>query len=205
MQSLQSRLYVCIALIASFWCTSVVGACKVLTDFDGDTGDIRWRTVNDGVMGGRSRGDHRVTKGLLVFRGATNTNGGGFSSIRSVRQRLNLAGEGLTLRLRGDGRTYTFRLSSRTQRATWWADFSTSGEWETVFVPFSDFSPRWRGMRLNGPDLRPELADGLGLMIYDKRDGPFALDVDSISNCAGKLDTPRPDWRAALRTRLRYT
>lgn len=159
------------------------GDCTLLTGFDAGSRDIHWRTVNDNVMGGRSSGAHKIAGGSLVFEGITNTNGGGFSSIRSVRTQLDMAGAGLVLKLRGDGRTYSFRLASRVQRATWWADFPTSGEWETVFVPFASFTPRWRGMRLRGPELRPEMADGLGLMIYDKRDGRFALEVDSISHC----------------------
>ena len=180
----------CCVLVAS---GAAAGQCVALTEFAAEPGDIRWRTVNDNVMGGRSRGGYRIEDGALRFRGSTNTNGGGFSSIRSVPKSLALNGDGLALRLRGDGRTYTFRLASYTMRATWWAEFPTKGEWETVFVPFEAFTPRWRGMRLAGPDLRPELVDALGLMIYDKRDGAFALTVDWIAACdteALALDAP---------------
>lgn len=174
-------------------CDAASAQCGHLTDFDSAPGDIRWRTVNDTVMGGRSRGGFRIDDGTLQFRGSTNTNGGGFSSIRSVPAALALAGDGLTLRLRGDGRVYTFRLASSAMRATWWAEFPTTGEWETIFVPFEAFTPRWRGMRLKGPALRAGRVDALGLMIYDKRDGPFALDVDWIAAC------PTDDGPATIR------
>ena len=49
---------------------------------DGPVG-LEWRIVNDNVMGGRSRGDFEISEESLSFFGATNTNGGGFSSIRS--------------------------------------------------------------------------------------------------------------------------
>ena len=44
---------------------------------------LEWRIVNDNVMGGRSRGHFEISEQSLSFFGTTNTNGGGFSSIRS--------------------------------------------------------------------------------------------------------------------------
>lgn len=41
-----------------------------------------WFTVNDNVMGGRSLGNSAHMNDVLLFAGSTNTNGGGFSSIR---------------------------------------------------------------------------------------------------------------------------
>ena len=90
----------CCVLVAS---GAAAGQCVALTEFAAEPGDIRWRTVNDNVMGGRSRGGYRIEDGALRFRGSTNTNGGGFSSIRSVPKSLALNGDGLALRLRGDG------------------------------------------------------------------------------------------------------
>ena len=88
--------------------------------------------------------------------------------------------------MRGDGRRYTFRLTTwRARRGgyepAYWADFETrDGTWETVEVPFSRFRPHWRGRWLDGPELDPAAVDGLGLMIYDGKDGPFQLEVDWI-------------------------
>ena len=178
-----TRVRVTLATTLLMLCGAASATCNVLTEFGSAPGDIRWRTVNDNVMGGRSKGDHRIQGGLMVFRGSTNTNGGGFSSVRSITRPLELAGAGLRLRLKGDGRTYTLRVSSVVQRATWWAPFPTQGEWETVVVPFSAFTPRWRGVPQEGPRLVPELVDGIGLMIYDDLNGAFALKIDSISNC----------------------
>lgn len=160
---------------------------RLLTDFSSDA-PIRWYTVNDNVMGGRSRGGFLTNEGVLVFAGATNTNGGGFSSIRTRSKAMDLSDfDGVRLRVKGDGRRYTFRLTTSTARngryvPSYWADFETqSGDaWEVVDVPFSRFKPRWRGRNLSGPDLDTKNVDTLGLMIYDKRDGPFRLDVDWI-------------------------
>ena len=112
----------------------------------------------------------------------------GFSSIRSEAGRFDLgAFDGIRLRVRGDGRRYTFRLTTRDtrderRRPSYWADFETAGhDWEVVEVPFRRFRPRWRGRWLEGPALNTRAIDGLGLMIYDGKDGPFRLEVDWIA------------------------
>jgi hypothetical protein len=159
----------------------------LLADFPASTQKLTWQVVNDNVMGGRSEGGFRLGEGSLLFTGTTNTDGGGFSSIRSEARPFDLgAYDGVRLRVRADGRTYTFRLTTSDTRneryqPSYWADFETHGDgWEVIDVPFDRFRPRWRGRWLEGPELNPGAIDGLGLMIYDKRDGPFRLEVDWI-------------------------
>ena len=162
-------------------------ADRLLTDF-GSRSALSWITVNDNVMGGRSRGGFESRAGILRFTGSTNTKGGGFSSIRSRPTRLDLSGyEGIRLRVRGDGRRYTFRLTTQTSRRgryapSYGADFETrrAAAWQNVEIPFRDFRPSWRGRKLDGPALDLGSIDSLGLMIYDKKDGPFAIEVDWI-------------------------
>ncbi len=166
------------------------GRTRLLTDFAAGA-PVTWYTVNDGVMGGRSRGGFLTNGGVLVFAGSTNTNGGGFSSIRTREGEFDLQGfDGIRLRVKADGRRYTFRLTTSTTRQgrfvpSYWADFETNAarsadDWQVVDVPFSRFVPRWRGRTLEGPALDLDNIDTLGLMIYDKRDGPFRIEVDSI-------------------------
>ena len=152
----------------------------LLTDFQSRM--LSWVVVNDNVMGGRSEGGFEIEKGILVFTGATNTDGGGFSSIRSRPEKLGLGGRSaIRLRVRGDGRTYTFRLDTGNSRASYWANFETKkGEWVEVRLPFDSFLPRWRGSLLDLPPPDPAEVAGVGLMIYDKRDGEFRLEVDWI-------------------------
>jgi len=153
----------------------------MLMDFS-DPDAPAWYVVNDDVMGGRSRGGYTLETGSLVFAGATNTQGGGFSSIRTDVRPLDLSGRlGIRLRLRGDGRSYRFRLQT-TAGVAYFAPFDTAsgGHWETIDVPFSRFEPRRRGQPLDGPPLDPARIESLGLMIYDRKDGPFRLEVDWI-------------------------
>lgn len=149
--------------------------------------DLAWQTVNDNVMGGRSRGGFARTADALVFSGSTNTNGGGFSSLRaSLPAALDLRkATGVELRVRGDGRTYTFmvRTKARYRRSLIWyrASFETKpGKWLDVRIPLADLTPQWRGMRLRGPALDTGALTGMGLMIYDKQDGAFRLEVERI-------------------------
>ena len=159
----------------------------LLTDFTSNSSDMGWYVVNDNVMGGRSEGDFDQERGKLVFSGRTNTNGGGFSSIRTGPMQLDLADfSGIQLKVKGDGRRYTWRLTTdarwRGRQVAYWADFETrDGTWTTVNIPFSDFIPRNRRYQLDGPSLEPAQITGMGLMIYDNLDGPFELELASVN------------------------
>ncbi|MDH3362269.1 MAG: CIA30 family protein [Gammaproteobacteria bacterium] len=92
----------------------------------------------------------------------------------------------IRLHVKGDGCRYTWRLATdarwRGRPGGYWADFETrDGALNTVDVPFSSFIPRSRGYQLDGPALDPGKIEGLGLMIYDKQDGPFELHLASVS------------------------
>ncbi len=158
----------------------------LLTDFSEGGADLGWYVVNDNVMGGRSEGDFTQSQGEIFFAGRTNTRGGGFSSIRTKRLQLDLSKHaGIRLRVKGDGRRYTWRLTTtarwRGREVSYWADFETQeGAWQTVDIPFSGFVPRFRGYRLDGPALDTERVTGMGLMIYDNLDGPFELQLASV-------------------------
>lgn len=164
----------------------------LLTDFTAYSPDLGWRVVNDNVMGGRSNGGFEIEQGELRFTGNTNTNGGGFSSIRTKPLDLDLSNHlGIQLYVRGDGRRYTWRLTTdarwRGRQVSYWADFETSdGTWGTVNVPFTNFMPRYRGSQLDGPPLDPGQIKDMGLMIYDRKDGPFELHLARVSAMAGE-------------------
>jgi hypothetical protein len=164
----------------------------IITDFTSITPDLGWYVVNDNVMGGRSEGDFKVIRGELSFTGRTNTNGGGFSSIRTNPVQLDLSNhDGIQLRVKGDGRRYTWRLTTdarwRGRPVSYWAEFDTrDSEWSTVSIPFSGFIPKYRGFRLEGPALERGQITGMGLMIYDKQDGPFEFQLGSVHAYSAK-------------------
>lgn len=171
---------------------------RVLVDFAVPEEAGRWQTVLDGVMGGRSSGSFVVEDQRMVFTGVLNTNGGGFSSVRRPASDLGLGAapeNGIGLRVRGDGRTYTLRLRQPAPAmriaASYRATFATEdlrdagpdGAWQDVFVPYADLRPTWRGRTLDLPPVDLEAVDEIGISIDDKIDGPFHLEVRTIHAC----------------------
>lgn len=158
----------------------------LLTEFTTDPAGLEWYVVNDNVMGGRSEGGFEIEQGKLRFAGRTNTRGGGFSSIRTRPVQLDLSKyTGIRLQVAGDGRRYTWRLTTaarwRGREISYWADFdSLDDAWSTTDIPFTRFVPKYRGTQLDGPALDPGQITGMGLMIYDNQDGPFELQLDSV-------------------------
>lgn len=158
-----------------------------LMSFDEPSGEPRWVAVNDGVMGGLSRGGPRLANGKLHFEGTLSlANNGGFSSARTVARTFDLSGKtALVLQVMGDGRRYQLRLGTdarfRGASVSYGAEFATTaGQWTRVRIPFADLAPSFRGYALDGPPLDLAQVEEIGLLIGDKREGPFELAVDWI-------------------------
>ncbi|GAB5500510.1 MAG: CIA30 family protein [Pseudohongiellaceae bacterium] len=152
-----------------------------LTLFDAANPQLDWYVVNDGVMGGQSDGGYSLEDDVLVFTGVTNTDGGGFSSIRTQPEALGFSDQQqIVLHARGDGRRYVCRLEDDRGTA-YWADFEPPADaWGEVSIALTAFRPRFRGRWLDGPPLDPTRVTMLGLMCYDGRDGAFRLEIDRI-------------------------
>ncbi|QEA37787.1 CIA30 family protein [Pistricoccus aurantiacus] len=157
-----------------------------LIDFQ-DLGEAaRWRPINDDVMGGVSESEMRAEPGIGVFTGSLSLdNGGGFASVRREPQDYRLAGHtGLRIEVRGDGRRYQLRL--RTHRlfdgAAYRAFFQPpAGQWQRVTLSWQTFEPVFRGRVLeDAPPLAPEDIQQIGLLIADRRTGPFRLEIAGL-------------------------
>tara|TARA_Y100000994_G_scaffold141355_1_gene115780 strand:- start:1484 stop:2047 length:564 start_codon:yes stop_codon:yes gene_type:complete len=123
---------------------------KTIADFKTEETSLLWNIVNDGVMGGISRGEAYVTnESCLFFTGSISLeNNGGFSSIRSFGQGFDLSDwSGIELRVKGDGRKYYF--TSRSGRFDFWHPMETKkDEWITVRIPFRSFYATTFGRRI---------------------------------------------------------
>jgi len=146
-----------------------------------------WAIVNDGVMGGLSSSEFVDSgAGFAVFRGNLSLeNNGGFASVRGIVPIGAMEQHsGLALRIRGDGRSYQVRLRTNRQfdGVAYMAEFQTrAGAWQTIEIPFSAFEATYRGRKPRGaPELVPGEIRQLGLLIGDKVEGPFRLDVEWI-------------------------
>ena len=161
---------------------------RTLMNFDDSPQEARWVAVNDGVMGGRSSGGPTLVDGRLEFSGTLSlANNGGFSSVRSVGRDFDLSDAShVVLRVRGDGRRYQLRLATdaryRGMSISYGGEFeTTAGEWTEVRLPLAALTPTVRGSTLPGPPLDPSQVREIGLLIGDKREGPFTLLVDWIA------------------------
>ena len=147
---------------------------------------FEWQTVNDTVMGGRSKSrwvfskeEHSEFSGYLSL-----ANNGGFTSVRHDLNNLDLTKtDGVYLKIKGDGRVYQFRIMSRKNK---WADYSH--DFKTVrdkemliYLPFKDFVATWRGLTLRMlPELTGKDVVGIGFFLADKKEGEFKLEITEI-------------------------
>lgn len=159
-----------------------------LIQFEGNASEPKWIAVNDGVMGGLSRGGPQLKDGSLHFTGTLSLeNNGGFSSVRTEKASYDFSGKtALVMRVKGDGRKYQLRLATDTRfngsAISYGAEFATEkDQWIEVKVPFETLSPSWRGRKLDGPPLDWSKIEELGLLIGDKKAGPFEMEVDWIA------------------------
>lgn len=175
---------------------SVAAAQPVNIEFD--NGVAGWRTVLDGVMGGRSTG--RITQpeaGILRFSGELSLeNNGGFSQTQTTVPEGSLKDAiGIEARVRGDGRTYQFdvRCSDvRMMAGSFQTKFDTvAGEWVTLRLPFEKFRLYSFGRLVpNAPKLTPARVESIGVTLADKKPGAFQLDVDFVRAIGPEGEAP---------------
>lgn len=158
-----------------------------LFDFTGAEAAKDWQTVNDGVMGGVSEGEFKITdKKTMEFFGTLSLkNNGGFTSVRTKGKKLGLEkGDTLVAKVKGDGREYHMNLSVPTFQIAYnyRAVFRTKkDEWIEVKLPLDKFEATSFGQVVkNAGQVKPNSVNGLGFMLSDKKAGPFKLEIESI-------------------------
>lgn len=161
----------------------------VLFDFDDVSQVEDWVIVNDDVMGGVSTGEaHLTDDSCLLFSGSLSLEyNGGFASVRTRPQNYGTGGySGIRVRVKGDGRTYQFRLRKdrNLDGVAFKQEFETSeDEWIEVELPFASFVPTFRGRTLTDvAPLDPADIRQLGVLLADKKAGPFNLLIDRIES-----------------------
>ncbi|MDB4617626.1 CIA30 family protein [Verrucomicrobiales bacterium] len=162
---------------------------QTIDEFDESLTEVLdWQVVNDGVMGGLSKGNVEITdEGTMKFTGTLSLeNNGGFSTVRSSGEQLDLSNDsGILLRVKGDGREYDLRLDSdatyRGMPVSFAGKFiAEKGDWQEVKIPWSAFEGSWRGTDLPNEKLNPAVIRRAGVLLGDKKNGPFNLEIDYI-------------------------
>jgi NADH dehydrogenase [ubiquinone] 1 alpha subcomplex assembly factor 1 len=157
----------------------------VIVAFGADA--AKWHDISDPVMGGVSSSTMVAEDGVAVFAGVVSLeHRGGFASVRSAEGHHDLSGyDGLTVRVRGDGKRYGLRLRTAEAFAgvNYQADFTPApGAWLDMKLPFAGFQPVLRGRPVAGhPPLDPATIETFGLIIAGRQEGPFRLELESIA------------------------
>lgn len=156
-------------------------------DFGEDAEGQDWNIVNDSVMGGLSHSEMAFTKNTLIFKGELSLrNNGGFASIRSSNQKFDLSKyTTVKIKFRSTGRDFAFRLASSDlyYKPNYKNSFSSStGEWEIIELKISDFKEYTMGeiSNLNVSKDKLESIVRIGIIISDKKEGQFDIEVNSI-------------------------
>ena len=169
------------------------GTCRTLLDFGDPDEFARWEVINDGVMGGLSKGHIEQAGDALSFTGTINTNGGGFTSLRRELPEGAMAGA-RTLRIvySGDARSYevTLRSDARERggrrvayRATLTPEES-AGDWSVAVIDLAQLETSLFGQQVDAPHFATHEAYSVGLIIADGMDGDFAMRLKRIEACA---------------------
>lgn len=161
--------------------------CDMRLDLSDKAEVPQWRTVLDGVMGGRSTGVHFAEDGHMTFKGRINTNGGGFSSLRRPMTPGEMAqAKHLRLRIRQDTRAY--KMTFRTKERIWGRPVSyqlnipqtETGIWTVIDLPLSGFRTSIFGREVRAARFDPAQVREIGIIIADGIDGDFQFDVETI-------------------------
>ena len=155
-----------------------------LFDFNFESNIRNWKIVDDVVMGGRSNGNFKINDtGYGEFSGDVSLkNNGGFSSVRYNFNTLSSSNfKSFQLRIKGDGNPFQFRVkSSNRRRFSYIYTFNTSGDWETISIPFNKMEPAFRGYKLDQPNFDGLQMEEIAFLIGNKKEQSFKLFIDSI-------------------------
>jgi len=127
----------------------------VLFNFSKECNIQNWSVLNDGVMGGLSKGNFES------------------KLVHSLKK--------ITLRLKGYGKQYQIRVKTWiSDYYSYIAYIKTNGEWHTLEVLFSEMIPSFRGNKLDLPNYPGEYMEQFAILIGNKKNEDFELYLDKI-------------------------
>jgi len=143
-----------------------------------------WSVVDDVVMGGRSSGNFYLdNEGHGIFEGKVSLeNNGGFSSLRYKFDKMSTKGfSKVIIKVRGDGKSYQFRVKSKTSDYySYITSFKSSEDWEIIELQLSEMYPAFRGRDLDMPNYDKESIEEIAFLIGNKKAESFKLEIESI-------------------------
>jgi NADH dehydrogenase [ubiquinone] 1 alpha subcomplex assembly factor 1 len=164
---------------------------RQLLDFSDRTFGRDWRQVNDSLNGGGSECKLKTTpRGSCIFEGHVYLkNGKGYAILQSDPGHYNLGGcQGLTVRLRGDGKVYTIGLKDNDDFGglEYRAHVKTlDGARMEVQIPFGECEVVEFDMPVDDPrPLRADRIRQVSLMVLGNQEGGFRVDIEEVAGYA---------------------
>ena len=193
--------------VEPFWLLMALSLGQTVTVDAMPIADMRWRAVNDTVMGGVSEGWVEAQKNVRFAGVLSLEQNGGFASIRAPTPAGALVNAtALRVVVKGDGRTYTLTLRRADvplRAGSYRVALPTERGETELLLPLSAFRPTSFGRPVSGVpalDTALEQVNSIGIMLADKQPGPFVLEVLEISAVRGS-EHPTGD-RTSLRDGL---
>ena len=157
---------------------------SILYNFEEKTSTKDWQIINDGVMGGLSKGSLTISpEGHGIFSGQVSLeNYGGFTSMRyRFNQLKTINYSKFILRIKGDGKRYQLRVKNTDRQAHSYIQyFTTNGEWQTIEIPFNTMYASFRGRKLDYPNYNGSEMEEISILIGNKKAESFKITIDRI-------------------------
>ncbi len=155
-------------------------------DFTSHLPGDAWAVQDDVVMGGRSSGRFEITReGHGRFSGHVSLeNNGGFSSVlHTLTSPITIKDQSaFVLRVKGDGKAYTWRVKTNPDNRYYHeGEFDTSGEWETVRIPFAKMNAVHHGEPVDVPNYAGEPITKFQLLIGNGTAEDFEILLDWVA------------------------
>ena len=135
-------------------------------------------------MGGSSSSSFALNpNGQGIFKGRISLkNNAGFASVRYRTGQLQVkANSRIKIRLKGDGKTYQFRVKDRLEnRYSYSISFDTSGDWEEIDLSLHEMYPSFRGKKLEFPNFSLKTIAEIVFLIGNKKAEEFQLIIGAI-------------------------
>ena len=156
-------------------------------DFGKEGDGIDWQIVDDGVMGGLSEGEGTLYDDYLQFQGFVSLeNNGGFSSLRSPCQNMDLSSFTM-VEIRYKSTDYSVGFTLNKHRVWYLPNYKmnlqpTNGKWAIATIKLTDIDEYQVGRPTGNFLDKASLAQmiRMGFITNEKRAGTFDFEVDYI-------------------------
>ena len=107
----------------------------------------------------------------------TVVNNGGFCSVKCDLNSIAVdKNKIICLRIKGDSKNYQFRVKTKKSDAhSYIYPFRTSGDWQNIEIPVTEFYPSFRGKQLNIPHYNGSNLEEIAFLIGNKKGENFSF------------------------------